>query len=102
MRSGLGAALVPAIANTAWETGLWCRVVLFRDWGWDRDDDVKGKKTGGKGLGSRYALVVKAEGVVLGEGRGRCAGFVVGEVCPFYLPFLHIALLASCIIKLTN
>ncbi|PQE27817.1 hypothetical protein CJF32_00010134 [Rutstroemia sp. NJR-2017a WRK4] len=86
MRSGLAAALVPAVANPAWETGLWCRVVLFRDWGWDWDDDVKREKAAGRGEGSRYALVVKAEGVVLGEGRGRCAGFVVGETGVSSLP----------------
>ncbi|KAM3085323.1 hypothetical protein ACMFMG_003747 [Clarireedia jacksonii] len=86
MRSGLGAALVPALANTAWETGLWCRVVLFRDWGWGSDDGEKKGITGGEGEGARFALVIKAGGVMLGEGRGRCTGFGVNETGLSSLP----------------
>ncbi|KAJ8061886.1 hypothetical protein OCU04_009676 [Sclerotinia nivalis] len=73
MRSGLGAALIPAIPATAWEQGLGCRVALFRDWGWDDDDE------GNKVNGVRLAQVIKAEGVTLSEGRGKLAAFVIGE-----------------------
>ncbi|KAF7857897.1 hypothetical protein EAF04_009255 [Stromatinia cepivora] len=73
MRPGLGAALISAISATAWEQGLGCRVALFRDWGWDDDE-------GNKVNGVRFAQVIKAEGVILSEGRGKLAAFVIGEL----------------------
>jgi hypothetical protein len=77
MRAGASALLIPAINTTAWEQGLGARVALFRDWGWinedgDRVDDV------------RLAQVVKAEGVVVPEGRERLVGLCVGKVSIFH------------------
>lgn len=73
MRTGLGAALVPAISTTAWEQGIGCRVALFRDWGWEDDngrsiDDV------------RLAQVIKAEGLSVSDRRLRLVGFSISEV----------------------
>ena len=73
MRPGIGAALVPSINFTSWTQGLACRVVLFRDWGWNDED-------GNAIHGVRLAQVTKAEGVDLPEGRGWLAGFTVSEV----------------------
>jgi hypothetical protein len=53
--------------------------MLFRDWGWDDDE--------GKQIDDvRLAQVVKAEGIVVPEGRARIVGFTIGEVCDFSLP----------------
>jgi hypothetical protein len=82
MRAGAGAVLVPAINTTAWEQGLGCRVVLFRDWGWDDDD---GKQVNDV----RLAQVVKAEGTAVPEGRARVVGFTIGEVCAFPLSYIE-------------
>jgi hypothetical protein len=81
MRPGAGAVLVPAINTTAWEQGLGCRIMLFRDWGWDDDE---GKQVDDV----RLAQVVKAEGIVVPEGRARFVGFTIGEVCA--VPSFHI------------
>jgi hypothetical protein len=76
MRPGAGAVLVPAINITAWEQGLGCRIMLFRDWGWDDDE--------GKQINDvRLAQVIKAEGIVVPEGRVRLVAFTIGEVCTF-------------------
>ncbi|CAG8951989.1 hypothetical protein HYFRA_00000724 [Hymenoscyphus fraxineus] len=72
MRPGIGAILAPAIGITAWEQALGCRVVLFRDWGWNDED-------GNAVDGVRLAQILKAEGTALPEGRGWLAGFTIGE-----------------------
>jgi len=73
MRPGCGAILVPTLNLPAWELGLGCRVVLFRDWGWVDED--------GKHIDIRLAEVVKAEGIGANSGqRGRLVGFGIGEV----------------------
>jgi hypothetical protein len=72
MRPGVGAVLVPAINITAWDQGLATRVVLFRDWGWGEEEGVDG---------GRLAMVMKAEGVSLPEGRGWLVGLRIDEVC---------------------
>jgi hypothetical protein len=74
MRPGAGAALVPAINTTAWEQGLGCRVALFRDWGWDDEEATPVNNV-------RLAQVIKAEGVVVPEGRSRLVGFTISDVC---------------------
>jgi hypothetical protein len=74
MRSGAGAALVPAINSTAWEQGLGCRVALFRDWGWNDED-------GNPVNDVRLVEVVKAEGIGVTNGIGRLVGFSISEVC---------------------
>jgi hypothetical protein len=79
MRAGAGAALVPSINTTAWEQGLGCRMALFRDWGWDDDE---GKQVNDV----RFAQVIKAEGIVVPEGRARVVGFTIGEVYAAPLP----------------
>jgi hypothetical protein len=61
MRPSAGAVLVPAINTTAWEQGLGCRIMLFRDWGWDDD-----------------------EGKQVDEGGGNCCSRGEGEVCWVY------------------
>lgn len=73
MRPGIGAILAPAIGITAWEQALGCRVVLFRDWGWNDED-------GNQVEGVRLAQVIMAEGTALPEGRGWLAGFTISEV----------------------
>jgi hypothetical protein len=73
MRGGAGAVLVPAINTTAWEQGLGCRIMLFRDWGWDDDD-------GRQVIDVRLAQVIKAEGIAVPDGRVRFVGFTIGEV----------------------
>ncbi|KAG9241840.1 P-loop containing nucleoside triphosphate hydrolase protein [Calycina marina] len=70
MRPGIGAMLVPVLNFPAWEQGLGCRVILFRDWGWEDED--------GKAFDLRLAEVIKAEGIESG-GRGRIAGFGIDE-----------------------
>jgi hypothetical protein len=71
MRVGAGAVLVPAVDTTSWEQGLACRVVLFRDWGWN---DVDGNQASDV----RIAEVVKAEGTAV---PGVLVAFSVGQVC---------------------
>ena len=73
MRPGLGAILIPALSTTIWEQGIWCRVALFRDWGWD---DEEGQKV----VGVRFAMVVKSEGVDLSEGRRKFVAFIIDVV----------------------
>lgn len=74
MRPGLGAALVPAVSAPAWEQGLACRVVLFRDWAWEDDE--------GKSVGDvRLAEVIKAEGIGVHNLRRAVVGFTIHEVC---------------------
>jgi hypothetical protein len=87
MRPGAGAVLVPAINNKDWEQGLGCRVVLFRDWGWNTEE--------GNVDGVRLAEVIKAEGAVA---KTRLVGFTIQEVrLILYLFFggLNIKLLAA-------
>lgn len=67
--------MVPSISATPWEQGLSCRVVLFRDWGWE-DGDGEGKAVDDV----RIAEIVKVEGRGVGNGRRRCVGFVIDEV----------------------
>jgi hypothetical protein len=73
MRPSIGPVLVPSISVTSWNQSLACRVVLFRDWGWNDED-------GNAVYGARLAQVVKAEGSTLLEGRGWLAGFTISEV----------------------
>ena len=73
MRPGAGAVLVPAISTAAWEQGLGSRVVLFRDWGWDDEE-------GNTITDVRLVEVVKAEGVLVVQGRRRLFGFSIGNV----------------------
>jgi hypothetical protein len=69
MQSGSSALLVPAISSTAWDAGIPARIVLFRDWGWDRQQ-------------VRFARVLKAEGTVVGGNTGAAKGipFIIGPV----------------------
>lgn len=83
MRPGAGAALVPSINTTAWEQGLACRVALFRDWGWDKEEDGGSIRT----VQVRFAEVLKAEGVTYSNNTGRLVPFEIVEVC-------HISLLS--------
>jgi hypothetical protein len=73
MRPGIGAILVPSINITPWDQGLACRVVLFRDWGWNDEE-------GNAVDGIRLAQIIKAEGTSLPDGRGWLAGFTITEV----------------------
>jgi hypothetical protein len=85
MRPGLGAVLVPAINITAWEQGLGCRLALFRDWG---SNDEEGKNI----EDLRLAIVIKAEGTLLQDGRTKVVGFSITEVnltTPHFLYSLH-------------
>jgi hypothetical protein len=70
MRPGAGAVLVPAISTSAWEQALGCRVVLFRDWGWDDEEPEE----------VRVAEVVKAEGTTIAERDRRLVGFTIHDV----------------------
>lgn len=82
MRSGLGAALVPAISTTAWEDGISCRVALFRDWGWEDED--------GRSVADvRLAQVIRAEGVAVSDSRPRLVGFSICEVSASLTPRLN-------------
>jgi hypothetical protein len=74
MRPGAGAILVPTINTPAWEQGLGCRIMLFRDWGWNDDN-------GNPVNDVRLAQVLKAEGVLVTGGKQRVVGFSIGEVC---------------------
>jgi hypothetical protein len=73
MRPGAGAVLVPAVTTTAWEQGLGCRVVLFRDWGWDGEE-------GSLITDVRLVEVLKAEGIAVADGRRRFVGFSIDDV----------------------
>ena len=73
MRPGAGAVLVPAISMTAWEQGLGCRVVLFRDWGWEDEESNTVTEV-------RLAEVLKAEGTVVADGRRKFVGFSIDDV----------------------
>jgi len=73
MRPGCGAVLVPTVNLRAWELGLGCRVVLFRDWGWADED--------GNYMDVRLAEIVKAEGIGINSSqRGRIIGFGLSDV----------------------
>jgi len=73
MRPDAGAVLVPAVNTTAWEQGIGCRIVLFRDW--PRQDD-DGKK---KNDQLRIAQVIKAEGVLQSASSDKRVGFGIDE-----------------------
>ena len=73
MRPGCGPVLVPTLNFPAWELGLGCRVVLFRDWGLEDED--------GNYIDLRLAEVVKAEGIGISSSqRGRIIGFGINDV----------------------
>lgn len=76
MRPGAGAALVPAVNTTAWEQGIGCRVLLFRDWGKDHYDGIEHDDI-------RLAQVLKAEGSVIPDNSLMLVGFIVTQVCTF-------------------
>lgn len=61
------ACLQPAMTGAAWDAGIQCRILLFRDWQM-RIDDESSQEQGG------YAAVVKV-------GDGPVKGF--GEIVPF-------------------
>lgn len=69
MQPGLSASLVPAVSSTAWDAGIAARIVLFRDWGWDGQHEV------------RFARVLKADGVAVGDNADPVP-FVVEPVSP--------------------
>lgn len=76
MRTGLGAALVPAISIDVWEEGIGTRVALFRDWGWEDED--------GKSIDDvRLAQVIKVEGVPIPGSSSKLVGFSISEVSVF-------------------
>jgi hypothetical protein len=66
MQSGAGAILVSAVSSTAWDAGIATNVALFRDWGRD------GKQV-------RYATVLKADGVTVGD-KGVVLAFTIESV----------------------
>jgi len=79
MRPACGPVLVPTLNLPAWELGLGCRVVLFRDWGWANED--------GNQIDVRLGEVLKAEGISTNNGkRGRVIGFGIDDVSPPFHP----------------
>ncbi|KAI9746193.1 MAG: hypothetical protein M1818_000874 [Claussenomyces sp. TS43310] len=68
MQSGSGAVLIPAVSSTAWDSGIATRIVLFRDWGWEKTQ-------------VRFARIVKASGTSTKgrEGVGRIIPFVIDD-----------------------
>lgn len=73
MRPGCRAVLAPMLNLPAWELGLGCRVVLFRDWGRTDED--------GNTVDVRVAEVVKAEGISVNSGqRGKIVGYGISDV----------------------
>ena len=81
MRPGAGAVLIPTINIPTWEQGLGCRVVLFRDWGWNDDE--------GKPVNDvRLAEVIKAEGITTANSRGKIAAFSITLVGSLIILFI--------------
>jgi hypothetical protein len=78
MRPGNGAVLIPSINITAWEQSIWCRVVLFRDWGYDDEDGQYVDDV-------RMARVMKAEGAAVLESQADLVGFKIEEVSGYYV-----------------
>ncbi len=78
IRSETRAVLHPAISGTAWDTGIGTRIVLFRDWMFQRADAQSSQ--GEFMLGVRFAGVVKAKAIAY-EGVGKVATFRIEEVC---------------------
>lgn len=66
---GLGAALTPAINASVWEQGVAARLVLFRDWLWEK----------GRPVGAHFAGVQRVAGRKV-DGLERVFAFRVEEV----------------------
>lgn len=86
MRSGAGAALVPALNMKAWEEGLAGRIALFKDFGWEDEDGKVVKDV-------RFAQVLKAEGNLVSEGRSKVVAFSIVEsgLSPVKVPVMPIS-----------
>lgn len=77
IRTETGAVLHPAIAGTAWDTGIGTRIILFRDWMFQTTD---AQSSQGESMpGVRFAGVVKAKAVAY-EGVGKVATFRIEKV----------------------
>lgn len=71
IRDEARAALYPAIAGNAWESGIATRIVLFRDW---LSQEPETSSQGETASGVRFAGVTKAKNVFY-EGMGRLTTF---------------------------
>ncbi|POS85432.1 hypothetical protein EPUL_001850 [Erysiphe pulchra] len=71
---GLDAILVPAINISTWEQGLGCRLVLFRNWGWNWNCDY-----GNYISGFRFAKVIKAMGAIMSDDKENVVGLRILE-----------------------
>ena len=76
VRSDTGAFLYPAISGTAWDSGISCRIVLFRDWLFQSNDASSRRD---HIYTVRFAGMIKARGLTY-EGTGRVAAFVIEKV----------------------
>ena len=77
--AGVGAVLVPALASSAWEGGIATRIVLFRDWVQTGDLGEDTETARERASRTRFAGVLKAGGVVLGDSHG------TGSAVPFFV-----------------
>lgn len=77
LRPDMAASLQPAISGVAWESGISCRILLFRDW----QLDPSGKSNADKRKdipGLRFAGVIKTGGECL-DGFGDVVAFTIDK-----------------------
>lgn len=78
MRLGDTALLQPALAGTAWDSGISSRILLYRDWQAETTNELKeDHKTAASDL--RFAAVTKTGGVSY-EGFGQIMSFAIDRV----------------------
>ena len=77
VRSETGAVMHPAISGTAWDAGISTRIVLFRDWIFEKSGNASSQ--GEYVPGARLAGVIKAKGCS-SEGVGKVVVFTVEKV----------------------
>ncbi len=80
IRSETGAVMHPAIAGTAWDSGISTRIVIFRDWVFKAKDAASNHEEYVSGV--RLAGVMKAKGVSY-EGVGKVVLFTIEKVSFF-------------------
>ncbi|KAL8999945.1 MAG: hypothetical protein Q9169_001351 [Polycauliona sp. 2 TL-2023] len=82
MRLGNTAFLQPALSGTAWDSGINSRILLYRDWQLQTDDESKEARTAAA-TDPRFAAVTKVGAVAL-EGFGEIVSFTIDGVCDSY------------------
>ena len=76
IRAETGAVLHPALASTAWDSGISARVVLWRDWVYHSAENLSQREFI---PGVRFAGVIKAGGICY-QGLGKVVSFTIDKV----------------------